>query len=98
MRVATESGGGKAITIDVTISGTPIDSLILDTGAGISTINEDLLSRFSYRRLGAKGTSLDGSGVGQTEYFVEVASLCTLGPTFSAQRMLAGYRKQLYDA
>ena len=69
----------KAITLDVTIGGVAVRSMILDTGAGISTINEELLPQLRYRRLGGKVESIDGSGVRKDEYFVEVDELCTLG-------------------
>jgi len=90
MTLATEHGGDKAISVDVEIGGVLVRSMILDTGAGISTINEDLLPSLRYRRLGAKGESLDGSGVRKDEYFVEVDGLCALGACAAHHVLMPG--------
>jgi len=91
MTLATEGhGSDKAISLDVTIGGVPVPSMILDTGAGISTINEDLLPTLRYRKLGAKSESLDGSGVRKEEYFVEVDALCTLGACAARHVLMPG--------
>jgi aspartyl protease len=67
------------ISLDTTIAGRPVPAMTLDTGAGTSTINEDLLATIPNRRLGSKVRSIDGSGVYKDEYFVEVSELCVLG-------------------
>jgi len=90
MKLAHGRGDHKAISLDVTLAGTSVESMILDTGAGVSTINESLLPRFRHRRLGAKVMSLEGTGVKQEEYFVEVESMCTLGACASRHMLMPG--------
>jgi len=69
----------RDICIDATVAGAPVTSMIFDTGAGVSTINEDVLAQLPHRRLDTKVRSIDGSGVLKDRYYVEVPQLCVLG-------------------
>jgi hypothetical protein len=90
MVLAHEPTGGLAVMVDATIAGARVESLILDTGAAVSTINENLLAGFAHKALGAKEKSIDGSGVTQEEHFIQVASLCVLGACAERQVLMPG--------
>jgi hypothetical protein len=90
MRLAHEPTGGKAVMVDGTFAGKRVESLILDTGSGVSTINEDVAAGFPHKALGAKEESLDGSGVRKIERFIQVASLCVLGVCAPRQVLMPG--------
>ncbi len=65
--------------LEATVAGTRFPSMVLDTGAGTSSINEVLLPTFPHRRLEEfRVTSVDATGVETERFFVEVQSLCVL--------------------
>lgn len=78
MTRASRGGAPVDIVVDVQVGDQLLSAMILDTGAGVSTVNADLLPRIPHRRRDDKVQSIDGSGVVKDEYFVQVAELCAL--------------------
>jgi hypothetical protein len=80
MRLVVDASGRPTdIVVAARVAGVDFDRLELDTGAGVSTINEDLLPQVPHERLPDAVVSVDATGVEKREYFVRIADVCVLG-------------------
>ena len=66
------------------------DRMIFDTGAGVSAVNEDLLSRLESERLPDAVVSVDAAGFRKRQYFVRVPQMCVLGACKARQILMPG--------
>jgi hypothetical protein len=66
------------IVVDAEIGGSQLASIIVDTGAGISCLNEELVPTVTHTEA-EPVESIDSTGVRATQRTIEVAEVCVLG-------------------
>jgi hypothetical protein len=72
--------GGDARNRDILVSakfgGQQLDNMILDTGAGVTTVNQDLIGKLAHTELPEKAQAIDGTGQVVELPLVTVPEIC----------------------
>ena len=74
-----ERKGDGPILVPATVGPRPFEHLILDTGAGVTTLTKTFLPEVPHRPRPESVVSVDGSGVRRKQFFVEVDRICLFG-------------------
>lgn len=72
-------GAAREILVSAVFGDVRLDDMILDTGAGVTTVNTDLVARLAHTPLPDTVTSVDGTGVAVEQHLITVPSMCVTG-------------------
>ena len=86
MRTSGE-GPYRAVMVSAKFGGVQLDDMILDTGAGVTTINDAHLARIEHTALPDKVTAVDGTGAEVDLSLVTVPKIC-VGAACSTDHMV----------